>query len=279
MPGDKLQKAVQLYNDNGKIDASNKLQVDATVTVSSVSLDSITTSGNDLYTTTNNVADGSWTITFDSVSGLDLASMQTVENKTQGFSYKLKGATITATSIVLVSGNQESGVIAPVVTDELEIVYRGISRQDTANTSLASIDADTATIAGDTTSLDAKEGTTGEAAAPDGTRAAQLRYIGEAVDGLEGGIVDTPFSAHATVTTAGTAVQATSNAKQGYIFIRALSTNTGYIYVGDSGVTNANGWTLGPEEAISMSNNDLSEIYIDSSVNGEGVEILGAYKN
>ena len=37
----------------------------------------------------------------------------------------------------------------------------------------------TSVIAGDTTSLDTKQGTTGEAAAVDGTRAAQLRYIGE----------------------------------------------------------------------------------------------------
>ena len=46
---------------------------------------------------------------------------------------------------------------------------------------LGTIDTDTGVIAGDTTSLDTKEGTTGEAVNVAGTRAAQLRYIGEAV--------------------------------------------------------------------------------------------------
>ena len=49
-------------------------------------------------------------------------------------------------------------------------------------TDLAAIEVLNTTIAGDTTSLDIKEGTTGEASAVDGTRAAQLRYVGEKIE-------------------------------------------------------------------------------------------------
>jgi len=71
------------------------------------------------------------------------------------------------------------GALKSVDTDEL------ISRiTDSAGTEInpAKEDGNLATIAGDTTSLDTKEGTTGEAAAVDGTRAAQLRYAGSKIE-------------------------------------------------------------------------------------------------
>ena len=49
----------------------------------------------------------------------------------------------------------------------------------TDDTMFVALDTAIDVIAGDTTSLDAKEGTTGEAADIEGTRAAQLRYIGD----------------------------------------------------------------------------------------------------
>ena len=112
--------------DTSKLTVACKL--DGEVNIDSVNVDASDHTGHDLYLTTTNVADGTWTVTFDTVAGLDLASLISIENKTQGFSYITKGATVGTTSILIVVGNQLTGVIAPVVTDELEIIYRGVSR-------------------------------------------------------------------------------------------------------------------------------------------------------
>lgn len=81
-------------------------------------------------------------------------------------------------------------------------------------------------------------------------------------------------SGQITVTTAGTAVQGTS--VRGRVFaIQALPTNTGYIYVGTDStnldVSSSTGYYLGAGASISFVADDLSEIWIDSSVNGEKV--------
>lgn len=55
------------------------------------------------------------------------------------------------------------------------------------------------------------------------------------------------------------------------LLIYALDTNTGKIYVGDSGVTSSNGMPLDPKETMNVKINDVSTIYIDSDVDGEGV--------
>jgi hypothetical protein len=84
------------------------------------------------------------------------------------------------------------------------------------------------------------------------------------------------------VTTAGTAVPLSATSKHiCKLWIKALSTNTGLIYVGDSGVDSSSGFELSKTNEIDLSSvfakdnfiMDLSEIYIDSSVNGEGVSI------
>jgi cytoskeletal protein RodZ len=73
------------------------------------------------------------------------------------------------------------------------------------------------------------------------------------------------------VTTAGTAeaLVATATAYAG-VYIKAKRTNTGLIYVGDSAVDNT-GFQLAPGEREFFPVADLSTVYIDSAVNGEGV--------
>lgn len=103
--------------------------------------------------------------------------------------------------------------------------------------------------------------------------------------------VDTNTIADKSVTTAGTRVQITSIQLYVYsVIIQALGSNTGKIYVGDSnvsstqcyaelpayGTTTLDGWN---KEKGTMELLDLSKIYIDSSVNGEGVHIGYQIKN
>lgn len=77
------------------------------------------------------------------------------------------------------------------------------------------------------------------------------------------------------VTTAGTQVALTTDADTYVsIVIKALAGNTGDIYVGDSDVSSSNGFVLDAGEAVSIDFKILSRIWIDSSVNGEGVSWL-----
>ena len=76
-----------------------------------------------------------------------------------------------------------------------------------------------------------------------------------------------------TVTAAGTAELLITTDPADYILIiKALSTNTGLIYIGTSDVDSTNGFELSAKEEhpIVIKEGQLS-IYIDSSVNGEGV--------
>lgn len=77
-----------------------------------------------------------------------------------------------------------------------------------------------------------------------------------------------------TVTTAGTRVQLASSTPTTTITIRAKSTNTGKIYVGTVTVTSSNGFILSASETVSIDLDNLSKVYIDSSVNGEGVSYI-----
>lgn len=82
------------------------------------------------------------------------------------------------------------------------------------------------------------------------------------------------FSGKTIVTTAGVRVQLSSNTSQA-VTIKALSTNTGIIYIGNVSVSASNGHQLsaGDSESFDVSNTNI--VYIDSSVNGEGVTFLG----
>jgi len=84
------------------------------------------------------------------------------------------------------------------------------------------------------------------------------------------------------VTTAGTRVALSATKKLvSKLWIKAKSANTGLIYLGDSTVSSTVGFVLSAKEEIDLfavyaKDNyvvDLNEIYIDSSVNGEGISV------
>jgi hypothetical protein len=82
------------------------------------------------------------------------------------------------------------------------------------------------------------------------------------------------YTGNTTVTTAGTRVPLAAAQAITSVTVKALSTNTGTIYVGGSGVSSSNGFALAKSESVSMDLADLSTVWIDSSVNGEGVTYL-----
>ena len=73
-----------------------------------------------------------------------------------------------------------------------------------------------------------------------------------------------------TVTTAGTRVQFGSNACKA-IVIKANASNSGTIYVGNSGVTSANGFPLAAGDTLSLDISNTNVIYIDASANAQSV--------
>lgn len=79
------------------------------------------------------------------------------------------------------------------------------------------------------------------------------------------------------VTTAGTGVALGSSATltKG-VTIKALHANTGWIYVGLNPVTSSTGFVLYAGESVFVQVDNLSTIYIDSSVDGEGVSYIGS---
>jgi hypothetical protein len=96
----------------------------------------------------------------------------------------------------------------------------------------------------------------------------------------------TDFSSNTTVadgrtvvTTAGTRVQlSTSNARVGAVAIQAETDNTGVIVVGGSTVVASQatrrGIALSAGEVVSLDVDQLSDIYLDSTVNGDGVNYV-----
>lgn len=87
----------------------------------------------------------------------------------------------------------------------------------------------------------------------------------------------TQISGQTTVPNAGTAVTLGSFSVSGPILIKALDTNTGVMVVGDDGtgdVTVSNGHRLLAGDMVIMQLGNLKSIYIDASVNGEGVSWL-----
>lgn len=88
-----------------------------------------------------------------------------------------------------------------------------------------------------------------------------------------------------TVTTAGTEERlASTSTKYHMLILQAECDNTGYVYIGGSTVASTNGIRLSACESFTFSGStfqgtnttfDLYEIWVDVSVNGDGVKILG----
>lgn len=73
------------------------------------------------------------------------------------------------------------------------------------------------------------------------------------------------------VTTAGTRVQLAATKTVKSVSVKALASNTGLIYIGDTAVAAGNGFQLSAGDEQSYEISDLSTLWLDSSVNGEGV--------
>ena len=88
-------------------------------------------------------------------------------------------------------------------------------------------------------------------------------------------VPSTIYNGKKTVTTAGTRVALGAATSMRAITVKALSTNTGIIYVGNATVASTNGLELLPGDTVNFNVDDIAKIYIDSSVNGEGVTYFG----
>lgn len=85
----------------------------------------------------------------------------------------------------------------------------------------------------------------------------------------------TIFNGKTSVTTAGTRVVLAASQAVQSVTIKALSANTGFIYVGNASVSASNGFQLSAGDTISMDIANLNTVNIDSSVNGESVSYIG----
>ena len=81
-----------------------------------------------------------------------------------------------------------------------------------------------------------------------------------------------------TITTAGTALALGSQQVDAPLLVKALTTNTGLMYVGNDGagdVTSANGYPLAAGDQVIFDHvSNLSAVILDSAVNGEGAAWL-----
>lgn len=84
-------------------------------------------------------------------------------------------------------------------------------------------------------------------------------------------------SGQTTVTTAGTAVRLGSQEVNGPVWIKAVPANTGVMYIGNDGaedVTSSNGFPLSANELVEVWVDNLNQLWVDSTVNGEKVAWL-----
>ena len=81
-----------------------------------------------------------------------------------------------------------------------------------------------------------------------------------------------------TVTVSGTGETLGTTLAIKSVYIRAKSTNTGDVYVGDSSVdaTTSKQLILSPNDSVTLSIADRATVYVDVAVNGEGVDYLCA---
>jgi len=92
--------------------------------------------------------------------------------------------------------------------------------------------------------------------------------------------INTPITSQQNVTTSGTPVNLGSQSLpiDTTVILKAKSTNTGTITVGYNSATALNSGTghfkLAANESVELAVSNLNQIWIDSTANGEGVEIL-----
>lgn len=91
---------------------------------------------------------------------------------------------------------------------------------------------------------------------------------------LGGSILPTTLhNGQATVTTAGTRVHLPTVTTKS-ITVKAKLDNIGNIFVGDSTVSSSTGFELGAGDTISFDIDNLNDVYIDSSISGDGISYI-----
>ncbi len=85
----------------------------------------------------------------------------------------------------------------------------------------------------------------------------------------------TIYTGKTSTVTAGTRVVLAASQTVKSVTVKALITNQGIIYVGDSTVASTNGMQLSAGESVSLDISNLNTVNIDSSINAEGVTYLG----
>lgn len=86
------------------------------------------------------------------------------------------------------------------------------------------------------------------------------------------------FSGVTTVTTAGSEQVLFPNQTIKSVTIKALSTNTGIIYVGGSSlVSSANGFPLSASDTVSLDVSNTNAVWIDSSINNQSVAWISVW--
>jgi len=83
--------------------------------------------------------------------------------------------------------------------------------------------------------------------------------------------VPSTFANGKTTTNSGSAVVIKSDTTIRSVTVKALNSNTGLVYVGNSGVSSANGYELQAGESLDIDIDNTNKVYFDVSVNGEGV--------
>lgn len=81
--------------------------------------------------------------------------------------------------------------------------------------------------------------------------------------------VATAFCGQVTVTTAGTAVQGGNVSLRNGVYVKALSGNTGKVYVWWATGDGRTGYELSPGEVVPVQTSNLNEIWFDAATNGD----------
>jgi len=80
------------------------------------------------------------------------------------------------------------------------------------------------------------------------------------------------LSGRKTITSSGTIEPLGTGSVHGLLYIKALAANTGIMEIGSSGTAASSGYQLSAKEELLLYNvEDLWDIWVDSTVNGEGV--------
>lgn len=103
-----------------------------------------------------------------------------------------------------------------------------------------------------------------------GTSTSSIGNVGHNITGIAHGVT--------TVTTAGTDVALAASTAAKRVTIQAQTDNTGLIAVGASGVdatvATGTGIILNPGDSFEMDIDNLADVFIDSTVNGEGCRYM-----